>query len=274
MSTITTKDGTEIFYKDWGSGKPIVFSHGWPLSADDWDTQMLFFLGQGYRVIAHDRRGHGRSAQVSAGHDMDHYADDLAELTAHLNLRDAVHIGHSTGGGEVAHYLARHGESRVSKAVLISSVPPLMVQTKANPGGLAKSVFDGLQAQLAANRAQFYIDLPAGPFYGFNRPGAKVYEGMIRNWWRQGMMGSAKAHYDGIVAFSQTDFTEDLKKITLPTLVMHGDDDQIVPYADSGPLSAKLLKNGTLKTYKGFPHGMPTTEAETINKDILAFIQG
>jgi non-heme chloroperoxidase len=274
MGTIVTKDGTEIFYKDWGKGQPIVFSHGWPLSADDWDTQMLFFLQKGYRVIAHDRRGHGRSAQVPDGHDMDHYADDLAALTAHLDLKNAIHIGHSTGGGEVAHYLARHGESRAAKAVLISAVPPLMVKTAANPGGLLKEVFDGLQAQLAANRAQFYIDLPAGPFYGFNRPGAKIHEGLIRNWWRQGMMGSAKAHYDGIVAFSQTDFTEDLKKISLPTLVMHGDDDQIVPYADAGPLSAKLLKNGILKTYKGFPHGMPTTEAATINADILSFIKG
>jgi non-heme chloroperoxidase len=273
MGTIVTKDGTEIFYKDWGKGQPIVFSHGWPLSADDWDAQMLFFLQKGYRVVAHDRRGHGRSAQVSDGHDMDHYADDLAELTAHLGLQNAVHIGHSTGGGEVAHYLARHGESRAAKAVLISAVPPLMVKTAANPGGLPKEVFDGLQAQLAANRAQFYIDLPAGPFYGFNRPGARIHEGMIRNWWRQGMMGGAKAHYDGIVAFSQTDFTEDLKKITVPTLVMHGDDDQIVPYADSAPLSAKLLRNGSLKTYKGFPHGIPTTEAETINADILAFIR-
>jgi len=279
MGTIVTRDGTEIFYKDWaplqgkGQGQPIVFSHGWPLSADDWDTQMMFFLGHGYRVIAHDRRGHGRSSQVPDGHDMDHYADDLAELTAHLNLKDAIHIGHSTGGGEVARYLGRHGESRVAKAVLISAVPPLMLKTAANPGGLPKAVFDGLQEQTATNRAQFYIDLPAGPFYGFNRPGAVKHEGMIRNWWRQSMMGSAKAHYDGIVAFSQTDFTEDLKKITVPVLVMHGDDDQIVPYADSAPLTAKLLKNGTLKTYKGFPHGMPTTEAATINADILAFIK-
>jgi non-heme chloroperoxidase len=274
MPTITTKDGVEIFYKDWGAGQPIVFSHGWPLSADDWDAQMMFFLGQGFRVIAHDRRGHGRSTQTADGHDMDHYADDLAALTGHLALKDAVHVGHSTGGGEVVHYLARHGESRAAKAVLISAVPPLMVKTEANPGGLPKEVFDGLQAQTATNRAQFYYDLPAGPFYGFNRPGAKVSQGVIWNWWRQGMMGGVKAHYDGIVAFSQTDFTEDLKAITLPALVMHGDDDQIVPYADSGPLSAKLLRNGTLKTYAGFPHGMPTTEAETINADLLAFIRG
>jgi non-heme chloroperoxidase len=273
MSTITTKDGVTIFFKDWGTGQPIVFSHGWPLSADDWDAQMLFFLKQGFRVIAHDRRGHGRSTQVADGHDMNHYADDLAALTAHLNLKNAVHVGHSTGGGEVAHYLGRHGEGRVAKAVLISAVPPIMVKSESNPGGLPKEVFDGLQAQLAANRAQFYRDLPAGPFYGFNRPGAKVSEGVIQNWWRQGMMGSIKAHYDGIVAFSQTDFTPDLKSISVPTLVMHGDDDQIVPYADSGPLSAKLLKKGTLKTYKGFPHGMCTTEAETINADLLAFIK-
>jgi len=235
---------------------------------------MLFFLGKGFRVIAHDRRGHGRSTQTGDGHDMDHYADDLAAVTETLDLRNAVHVGHSTGGGEVAHYLARHGESRAAKAALISAVPPLMLKTAANPGGLAKEVFDGLQAQLAANRSQFYYDLPAGPFYGFNRPGAKVSQGMIWNWWRQGMMGGAKAHYDGIVAFSQTDFTEDLKKISLPVLVMHGEDDQIVPYADSGPLSAKLLKKGTLKSYKGFPHGMPTTEAATINADLLAFIKG
>jgi non-heme chloroperoxidase len=273
-STITTKDGVTIYYKDWGSGQPIVFSHGWPLSSDDWDAQMLFFVDKGFRVIAHDRRGHGRSSQVSDGHDMDHYADDLAALTAHLNLQKAIHVGHSTGGGEVAHYIGRHGESRVAKAVLISAVPPIMLKTPNNPGGLPKEVFDGLQAQLAANRAQFYRDLPSGPFYGFNRPGAKVSEGVIQNWWRQGMMGSAKAHYDGIVAFSQTDFTEDLKKISVPTLVMHGDDDQIVPYADAGPLSAKLVKNGTLKTYKGFPHGMCTTEAETINADLLAFFRG
>jgi non-heme chloroperoxidase len=273
MPTITTKDGTEIFYKDWGAGQPIVFSHGWPLSADDWDTQLLFFLRHGYRVIAHDRRGHGRSTQTVGGHDMDHYADDLAALAAHLDLKNAVHVGHSTGGGEVVRYLARHGEGRVAKAVIISAVPPLMVQTADNPEGLPKTVFDELQAQVAANRAQFYYDIPAGPFYGFNRPGAKVSQGVIWNWWRQGMMGGTKAQYDGIVAFSQTDFTEDLQKIMVPVLVMHGDDDQIVPYVASGPMSAKFLKNGTLKTYKGFPHGMPTTEAETINADLLAFIK-
>nr|WP_296066718.1 alpha/beta hydrolase [uncultured Actinoplanes sp.] len=273
MPTITTNDGVEIFYKDWGTGQPIVFSHGWPLSADDWDNQMMFFLAQGYRVIAHDRRGHGRSSQVADGHDMDHYADDLAAVTAHLDLHDAIHVGHSTGGGEVAHYIGRHGESRVARAVLISAVPPIMVQTENNPGGLPKSVFDGFQAQLAANRTGFYRDLASGPFYGYNRPGVESSEAIIQNWWRQGMMGGAKAHYDGIVAFSQTDFTEDLKKITVPMLVMHGDDDQIVPYADAGPLTAKLVKNSTLKTYEGFPHGMPTTQHETINKDLLEWLR-
>ena len=269
MPTTTTADGVEIFYKDWGSGQPIVFSHGWPLSSDDWDAQLMFFLSHGYRVVAADRRGHGRSGQVSGGHDMDHYADDLAAVTEHLDLRDAVHVGHSTGGGEVVRYLARHGEARVAKAVLISSVPPLMVQTEANPGGLPKSVFDGFQEQVATNRSEFYRSLAAGPFYGFNRPGVEASEAIVGNWWRQGMTGGAKAHYDGIVAFSQTDFTEDLKKISVPVLVMHGDDDQIVPYADSGPLSAKLVQNGTLKTYHGFPHGMPTTQAATINADLL-----
>jgi non-heme chloroperoxidase len=273
MPTITTKDGVEIFYKDWGSGQPIVFSHGWPLSADDWDNQMLFFLNKGYRVIAHDRRGHGRSTQVADGHDMDHYADDLAALTTHLGLKDAIHVGHSTGGGEVVHYLARHGQQDVYKAAIISAVPPLMLKTAANPEGLPKSVFDDLQAQLAANRSKFYRDLPEGPFYGFNRPGVKSVEATIANWWRQGMMGGAKAHYDGIVAFSQTDFTEDLKKITIPVLVIHSEDDQIVPYVAAGPKSAKLLQNGKLITYKDFPHGMPTTQAEKINADLLAFLK-
>ena len=274
MPTITTRErGVEIFYKDWGKGQPIVFSHGWPLSADDWDTQTLFFLNHGYRVIAHDRRGHGRSTQVSDGHDMDHYADDLAAVTAHLDLKNAIHVGHSTGGGEVVHYIARHGESRVAKAAIISAVPPLMVKTAANPLGLPKQVFDDLQAQLAANRSQFYRDIASGPFYNFNRPGVKSLEGAIANWWRQGMMGGAKAHYDGIVAFSQTDFTDDLKKITVPVLVIHSEDDQIVPYVAAGPLSAKLLKNGTLKTYKDFPHGMITTQADAVNADLLAFIK-
>jgi len=272
MSFIKTKDGVEIFYKDWGKGQPIVFSHGWPLSADDWDAQMMFFVKQGYRVIAHDRRGHGRSEQVSDGHDMDHYADDLAALTAHLDLTNAIHVGHSTGGGEVAHYLARHGQRRVARAVLISAVPPLVVKTPANPGGTPMEVFDGLRKALADNRAQFYLDFASGPFYGFNRPGAKPIPGVIQNWWRQAMMGSAKAHYDGIKAFSETDFTDDLKKIAVPVLVLHSVDDQIVPYADSAPLSAKLLKNGTLKTYKDLPHGMPTTQADTINADLLAFL--
>ncbi|CAB1403125.1 Non-heme chloroperoxidase (EC 1.11.1.10) [Pseudomonas fluorescens] len=276
MGFVTTTDGVEIFYKDWGPrDAPVIhFHHGWPLSSDDWDAQMLFFLGQGFRVIAHDRRGHGRSAQVWDGHDMDHYADDALAVVKHLGTKNVVHVGHSTGGGEVIHYIARHGQDNVAKAVLIAAVPPLMVQTPSNPGGLPKSVFDGFQAQVAANRAQFYRDVPSGPFYGYNRPGADAAEGVIANWWRQGMMGSAKAHYDGIVAFSQTDFTEDLRKVSVPVLVMHGEDDQIVPYANSGPLSAKLLPNGTLKSYPGFPHGMPTTEAETINADLLAFIRG
>jgi non-heme chloroperoxidase len=273
MPTITTSDGTEIFYKDWGSGEPIVFSHGWPLSADDWDTHMLFFLEHGYRVIAHDRRGHGRSTQTGGGHDMDHYADDLAALTDHLDLRSAIHVGHSTGGGEVVRYIGRHGETRVSRAALISAVPPLMVQTDANPEGMPKSVFDDYQVQLAANRSEFYRAVASGPFYGYNRPGAEPSEAIIDNWWRQAMMGGANAHYDGIVAFSQTDFTEDLKRISVPVLVMHGDDDQIVPYKDSAPLSAELVQNGTLKTYEGFPHGMPTTKADTINADLLAFLQ-
>jgi non-heme chloroperoxidase len=278
MSTITTEDGTQIYYKDWGSedAQPLVFHHGWPLSADDWDAQLLFFLGQGYRVIAHDRRGHGRSAQVSEGHDMDHYAADVAAVVEHLDLRDAVHIGHSTGGGEAAHYVAHHGQrqGRVAKLVLIGAVPPIMVKSPSNPGGLPISVFDDFRAQLAANRAQFYLDVASGPFYGFNRPGAKVSQAVIQNWWRQGMVGGAKAHYDGIKAFSETDFTEDLKSIEAPTLVMHGDDDQIVPIADSALLSAKLVKGATLKVYERYPHGMCTTQAEVINEDLLAFIRG
>jgi non-heme chloroperoxidase len=272
-STITTKDGTQIFYKDWGTGRPIVFHHGWPLSADDWDAQMLFFLSHGYRVIAFDRRGHGRSSQTSGGNDMDTYAADVAQLAKALDLRNAVHIGHSTGGGEVARYVARYGKNRVAKAVLIGAVPPLMLKTPANPGGLPVEVFDGFRAALAANRAQFFRDVPAGPFYGFNRPGAKVSEGVIDNWWRQGMMGSAKAHYECIKAFSETDFTGDLKAIEQPTLVLHGEDDQIVPIADSSLLSAKLLRNATLETYPGFPHGMATTQADIINADLLAFIE-
>ncbi|WPO39885.1 alpha/beta hydrolase [Tardiphaga sp. 42S5] len=273
MGTITTKDGTEIFYKDWGTGQPIVFHHGWPLSADDWDNQMMFFLNQGYRVIAHDRRGHGRSSQTATGNEMDTYAADVAELTDALDLKDAVHIGHSTGGGEVARYVARAKKGRVAKAVLVSAVPPIMLKTEKNPDGLPLEVFDGFRAALVANRAQFYVDVPAGPFYGFNRPGAKVYQGVIDNWWRQGMIGGAKAHYDCIKAFSETDFTEDLKAIDVPVLVLHGDDDQIVPYADAAPLTVKLLKNGTLKTYPGFPHGMLTTHADVINPDLLAFVR-
>ena len=273
MSSITTKDGTEIFYKDWGSGQPIVFHHGWPLSGDDWDTQMLYFLGQGYRVIAHDRRGHGRSSQTSKGHEMNTYAADVAELVAKLDLRDAIHIGHSTGGGELTRYVARHGAGRVAKAVLIGAVPPVMVKSARNPGGLPIEVFDGLRAALAANRSQFYRDLPSGPFYGFNRPGAKVLEPVIDNWWRQGMMGAANAHYECIKAFSETDFTEDLQSIDVPVLVMHGDDDQIVPIADSALLSVKQLKKGTLKVYPGLPHGMCTTHPEIVNAELLAFIR-
>jgi non-heme chloroperoxidase len=272
-STITTRDGVTIFYKDWGTGQPIVFSHGWPLSGDDWDTHMLFFLSKGYRVIAHDRRGHGRSTQTADGNDMDHYAADLAALTEALDLHDAIHIGHSTGGGEVARYVAQHGQQRTAKIVLISAVPPVMVKKDSNPGGLPIEVFDGLRGQLAANRAQFYRDIPSGPFYGYNRAGAKPMDGVIDNWWRQGMIGGAKAQYDCIKAFSETDFTEDLKKIGQPALVLHGDDDQIVPYKDAALLSAKLLKNATLKIYPGFPHGMPTTHADVLDVDILAFIK-
>jgi non-heme chloroperoxidase len=273
MPTVTTRDGTQIFYKDWGSGTPLVFHHGWPLSADDWDAQMLFFLGKGYRVIAHDRRGHGRSTQSSGGNEMDTYAADVAALAAELDLRDAVHIGHSTGGGEVARYVARAEPGRVGKAVLIGAVPPIMVKTAANPGGLAIEVFDGFRKALTDNRAQFFLDVPSGPFYGYNRPGAEVSEGVIRNWWRQGMMGGANAHYECIKAFSETDFTEDLKAIELPTLVLHGEDDQIVPIDDSARLAIKLLRNGTLKTYPGLPHGMATTHPDVINADLLAFIR-
>lgn len=273
MSTFTTQDGTEIFYKDWGSGQPIVFHHGWPLSADDWDAQLMYFLDHGYRVVAHDRRGHGRSTQTATGNEMDTYAADVAALAAHLDLRDAVHIGHSTGGGEVARYVARHGKGRVAKAVLIGAVPPIMLKTSANPGGLPLEVFDGFRAALVANRAQFFRDVPAGPFYGFNRPGAKVSEGVIANWWRQGMMGGAKAHYDCIKAFSETDFTDDLRAIAVPTLIMHGDDDQIVPIADSAMLAVKLVRNATLKVYPGLPHGMCTTHPDVVNPDLLAFIK-
>jgi non-heme chloroperoxidase len=278
MSTVTTKDGVQIFYKDWGpkGAQPIMFHHGWPLSSDDWDTQMLFFVQHGYRVVAHDRRGHGRSAQVSEGHDMDHYAADAFAVVEALDLKNVVHIGHSTGGGEVARYVARHGQpsGRAAKAVLVSAVPPLMLKTASNPEGLPIEVFDGFRKGVADNRAQLFMDVPSGPFYGFNRPGAKVYPGVVQNWWRQGMMGSAKAHHDGIKAFSETDQTEDLKAITLPTLVMHGDDDQIVPIADSALKSVKLLENGTLKVYKGYSHGMLTTQADVINPDLLTFIKG
>jgi len=275
MAYVTTKDGVQIFYKDWGpkDAQPVVFHHGWPLSSDDWDAQMLFFLANGYRVVAHDRRGHGRSEQVSEGHDMDHYAADAFAVVEALDLKNAIHIGHSTGGGEVARYVAKHGEpaGRVAKAVLVSAVPPLMLKTDANPEGLPIEVFDGFRSALAANRAQFFRDVPAGPFYGFNRDGATVHEGVIQNWWRQGMMGGAKAHYDGIKAFSETDQTEDLKAIGVPTLVLHGEDDQIVPIADSAHKSIKLLKNGELKTYPGFSHGMLTVNADVLNADLLAF---
>jgi non-heme chloroperoxidase len=272
--TVTTQDGVQIYFKDWGSGTPIVFSHGWPLSADDWDAQMMFFVQRGFRVVAHDRRGHGRSSQVADGHDMDHYADDLRAVVEHLDLRGAIHVGHSTGGGEVVRYLARHGQDRASKAVLMSAVPPLMVRTPDNPNGVPRELFDGLRREVADHRAQFYLDFASDPFYGYNRPGAEPQQGVIRNWWRQGMMGAACAHYDGIAAFSETDFTEDLRRITLPVLVLHGDDDQVVPYTNSAPRTAQLLPHATLKTYAGLPHGMPTTHAEIINADILAFIRG
>jgi len=275
MSMITTKDGTQIFYKNWGARdlQPIVFHHGWPLSADDWDNQMMVFLENGYRVIAHDRRGHGRSTQTATGNEMDTYAADVIELVSALDLKNAIHVGHSTGGGEVARYVARAERGRVAKAVLIGAVPPVMVKSDRNPGGLPLEVFDGFRAQLIAKRSQFYFDVPSGPFYGFNRQGAKVSQGIIENWWRQGMMGGAKPHYDCIKAFSETDFTDDLKKIDVPVLVMHGTDDQIVPYADSAPLTVKLLKNGTLNSYEGFPHGMCTTHPEIINPDLLGFIR-
>ena len=276
MPTITTSEGTEIFYKDWGDkdAQPIMFHHGWPLTADDWDNQMMFFLQAGYRVIAHDRRGHGRSTQTFTGNEMDTYAADVIELARALDLKNAVHVGHSTGGGEVAHYVARAEPGRVAKAVLIGAVPPIMVKSDRNPGGLPIEVFDGFRAALVANRAQFYTDVPAGPVYGYNRPGAKVDQGVIYNWWRQGMMGGIKPHYDCIKAFSETDFTADLEAITVPVLVMHGTDDQIVPYADSAPLAVRLLKHGTLKTYDGLPHGLCTTHADIINADLLAFIRG
>ena len=275
MGTVATVDGTEIYYKDWGprDAQPIVFHHGWPLSADDWDNQMLFFLSHGHRVIAHDRRGHGRSSQTPSGHDMDTYAADVAALAGALDLRDAVHVGHSTGGGEVARYVARAESGRVAKAVLVGAVPPVMVKSESNPGGLPIEVFDGFRAALAANRAQFFIDVPSGPFYGFNRPGAEVSQGLIDNWWRQGMMGAANAHYECIKAFSETDFTEDLRKIDVPVLVAHGTDDQVVPYEDSAPLTAELLKNATLKSYEGYPHGMLSTHPDVLNADILAFVR-
>ncbi|MBM7439939.1 alpha/beta fold hydrolase [Streptomyces sp. HB132] len=275
MGTVTTIDGTDIYYKDWGprDAQPIMFHHGWPLSGDDWDSQMLFFLAHGYRVIAHDRRGHGRSDQSSSGHDMDTYAADVSTVVEALDLREAVHIGHSTGGGEVARYVARSEPGRVAKAVLVSAVPPVMVKSASNPGGLPIEVFDGFRASLAANRAQFYMEVPSGPFYGFNRPGAEVSQGLIDNWWRQGMRGAANAHYECIKAFSETDFTEDLTRIEVPVLVAHGTDDQIVPYEDSGPLSAELLTNGRLKSYEGYPHGMLSTHPDVINPDLLAFVK-
>jgi non-heme chloroperoxidase len=276
MPFITARDGTQIFYKDWGpkDAQPIVFHHGWPLSADDWDNQLMFFFNKGYRVIAHDRRGHGRSTQTDGGNDMDTYASDVDTLVTELGLTNAVHVGHSTGGGEVARYVAQHGKGRVAKAVLLDAVPPVMVKKDSNPSGTPIEAFDGFRTALAANRAQFYLDIPTGPFYGFNRPGAKVSEGLIRNWWRQGMMGSVQAGYECIKAFSETDFTEDLKSIRVPVLVIHSEDDQIVPYADSGPLSAKLLPNGTLKTYKDLPHGCHATHPDLINADLLAFFTG
>jgi non-heme chloroperoxidase len=274
MSFVKTKEGVEIFYKDWGSGQPLVFHHGWPLSSDDWDAQLMFFLAKGFRVIAHDRRGHGRSSQTFEGNEMDTYAADVGALTTHLKLKSAIHIGHSTGGGEVARYVAQYGgDGRVAKAVLIGAVPPVMVKSEQNPAGLPIEVFDGFRAALVANRAQFYRDVPSGPFYGFNRPDAKVLPGVIDNWWRQGMMGGIKPHYDCIKAFSETDFTEDLEKIEVPTLVMHGDDDQIVPFADAALLSIKLLKQGELKIYNGLGHGLCTINPDVVNADLLEFIK-
>jgi len=272
MSKITVKDGTEIYYKDWGTGQPIVFHHGWPLTGDDWDGQMIFFLQQGFRVIAHDRRGHGRSSQTDVGHDMDTYAADVAELTKALDLKNAIHVGHSTGGGEVIRYVAKHGAGRVAKAVLISAVTPIMAKTASNPDGIPLSVFDEIRQGTGFNRPQYFQDFTI-PFYGYNRQGAKISQGVRDNWWRQGMMGSIKAHYDCIKAFSETDFTEDLKAVDVPVLVLHGEDDQIVPFPLTAVKAVKLLKNGKLISYPGFPHGMPTTEAATINKDLLAFIK-
>ncbi|MFJ9599409.1 alpha/beta fold hydrolase [Streptomyces althioticus] len=273
MPFVTAGDGTEIFYKDWGTGRPVMFHHGWPLSSDDWDAQMLFLVRRGYRVIAHDRRGHGRSAQVGHGHDMDHYAADAAAVVAHLGLRDVVHVGHSTGGGEVARYVARHGAGRVAKAVLVGAVPPLMVRTETNPEGLSAEVFDGFREAVATHRSQFYLDLASGPFYGFNRPGADVSQGVIQNWWRQAMTGSAQAHHEGIAAFSETDFTDDLRAIDVPTLILHGDDDQIVPIANSSEKAATLIADARLKVYPGLSHGMCTVNADTVNADLLDFIE-
>ena len=272
MATLTRNDGTQIYYKDWGTGQPVVFSHGWPLSSDAWEDQMMFLADRGYRCIAHDRRGHGRSSQPWEGNEMDTYADDLAALTEALDLRDAIHVGHSTGGGEVTRYIGRHGSKRVAKAVLIGAVPPVMLKTSTNPGGLPMETFDGIRAAVHADRSQFFKDLSM-PFYGFNRPGAKVSEGLRESFWMQGMMCGLKAAYDCIKAFSETDFTEDLKKIDVPTLVLHGDDDQIVPIVASALLSSKLVKDATLKIYPGAPHGMPSTLKDQINADLLAFIQ-
>jgi len=274
MAIYTTREGVELYYKDWGSGQPIVFCHGWPLNSDSWESQMIFLAGQGYRCIAHDRRGHGRSSQPWDGNDMDHYADDLAELLDHLDVRDAVLFGFSTGGGEVARYIGRHGTARIAKAGLISAVPPLMLKTEANPGGLPREVFDGLRASQLADRAQFYLDIPSGPFYGFNRPGAKVSQGLIQSWWMQGMLGGHKNTYDSIKAFSETDFTEDLKKFTIPTLIIHGDDDQVVPIDAAGRASKRLVPHAQLIVYPGAPHGLTDTHKDQVNADLLAFVRG